>query len=268
MEFTRILDDGWIVTFRNEFEGSANIHIKNVVTHVNTSGLDQSGKVTRTILTSQKIKNLRPSSDEYLEVKILDDRIAERCQTANQISSMYKENLLGEPEEVLNSGLFADFTLIVSGEELPAHKIILASSSKYFKALFYSQMIESQIDRLEVNDSKPSTIRALLEYIYTGQIRKPDFIKLGLENYKDVDFYTDLLIAADKYQHDDLKLFGERQICQLVNEKSLDELMIVASRLDLEKLRKNIANFILRPFDGPNTEETEKAEDFKEDVGI
>lgn len=249
IEFTRAIDYGWIVTLRKDFEGIANLFMsyENRQIFLKTVGLDQSGKVVQTILNGSMMDRIREKGGVLIEVKILEDHITERCQTANQISRMYKEQLLSELERMFNSGLFADFTLIVLGEKVQAHKNILAASSKYFAALFKSEMIESLTDCLVVNDSKPSTIRATLQYIYTGQVTKPDFRRLGLENYEDVDFYSDLLIAADKYQLDDLKSFCEGLLCDLVNEKSLDNLVLLTSRLNLDKLRKSIAKFALGP---------------------
>ena len=37
---------------------------------------------------------------------------------------------------MLNDGTYSDITLIVEGKQIKAHKVILASRSAYFEALF------------------------------------------------------------------------------------------------------------------------------------
>lgn len=197
----------------------------------------------------------------------------DRCQIEVKISNMDLEKareskipILGAKgahgplHKMFESGKYTDFTLVVSGKEFKAHKAVLANSSKYFEAMFSSGLIESQTGRLEVEDSEPEVIQALLEYIYSGELRKPiiDASEGDDEqsrNSKLREFYTSLMFAADKYQLD--KSFGlEREcewaLCGLITDHSVTSLLALAREHKLDYLSLGICRFLNRPEQNPN----------------
>ncbi|XP_066504963.1 kelch-like protein 3 isoform X1 [Hoplias malabaricus] len=61
--------------------------------------------------------------------------------------------------------------LLVAGEvEISAHKVVLASCSPYFCAMFTGEMSESKAPRVEIRDVDGLTLKKLVDYIYTAQI--------------------------------------------------------------------------------------------------
>lgn len=73
--FTRVKDDGWIVALQKEFTGSANISIWiDGCKVVDTDGLDESGEIIQTILTTKEIER-SACNTVLLQVKISADRI-------------------------------------------------------------------------------------------------------------------------------------------------------------------------------------------------
>ncbi|KOB68647.1 BTB/POZ domain-containing protein 9, partial [Operophtera brumata] len=65
------------------------------------------------------------------------------------------------------SSEYSDVTLIVEGQRIPAHKVILAASSDYFRALLYGGMREA--NQAEVELQAPlQAFKALLRYVYSG----------------------------------------------------------------------------------------------------
>uniref|UniRef100_A0A8B9KX73 Kelch-like protein 3 n=1 Tax=Astyanax mexicanus TaxID=7994 RepID=A0A8B9KX73_ASTMX len=61
--------------------------------------------------------------------------------------------------------------LLVAGEvEIPAHKVVLASCSPYFCAMFTGEMSESKAPRVEIRDVEGQILMKLVDYIYTAQI--------------------------------------------------------------------------------------------------
>ncbi|GAB6025875.1 hypothetical protein CHUAL_014049 [Chamberlinius hualienensis] len=65
---------------------------------------------------------------------------------------------------------FCDVTLCVEEEEFPCHRIVLASFSPYFKAMFSSELAESRQERVALNGVEAEMIKQLIEYAYTSEI--------------------------------------------------------------------------------------------------
>ncbi|XP_050427020.1 BTB/POZ domain-containing protein 9-like [Adelges cooleyi] len=78
--------------------------------------------------------------------------------SANDISNLYL------------SDSFSDVFLVVDGERLPAHRSLLASSSKYFKGLLYGGHKETYDSEVKISEAPVTLFKILLEYIYTGRI--------------------------------------------------------------------------------------------------
>lgn len=72
--------------------------------------------------------------------------------TNNQPNSLPTLNFPGHLSENIGSlclsAEYSDVTLVVEGVRIPAHKVILAASSDYFRALLYGGMREASQVRL------------------------------------------------------------------------------------------------------------------------
>eukprot|EP01059_Diplonema_ambulator_P029321 TRINITY_DN48668_c0_g1_i1.p1 TRINITY_DN48668_c0_g1~~TRINITY_DN48668_c0_g1_i1.p1 ORF type:complete len:206 (+),score=28.52 TRINITY_DN48668_c0_g1_i1:28-618(+) len=85
------------------------------------------------------------------------------------LSKALRDKLFGEK-------MFADVVIEVQGEEIPAHKCILAATCQYFNDLFTSPMEDSSSPRLPaprlLNDTQPSpeTFRTFLHLLYGGPL--------------------------------------------------------------------------------------------------
>lgn len=66
---------------------------------------------------------------------------------------------------------YSDLTLVVEGTRLPAHRLVLASCSDYFRAMLYGGMRESQQNEVVLMDTPLGAFELLLKYIYTGQLK-------------------------------------------------------------------------------------------------
>lgn len=98
-------------------------------------------------------------------------------------------------EKLHDTGDQSDVMLIVEGEKLNAHKLILASQSQYFQALFFGNLKEASQDEIELKDIKLEAFKRILKYVYTGNmlLQNTDtkvyyyyffFIRFSLSNYK------------------------------------------------------------------------------------
>uniref|UniRef100_N1QYH2 Speckle-type POZ protein-like protein n=1 Tax=Aegilops tauschii TaxID=37682 RepID=N1QYH2_AEGTA len=91
-------------------------------------------------------------------------------------------------------------------------KIILAARSPVFEAELYGGMKERKAESITVEDMQPAAFKALLHFVYTDSL--PDVDEFGGDDY--VEMIRHLLVAADRYAMDRLKL-----ICQNILEKNL-----------------------------------------------
>ena len=64
---------------------------------------------------------------------------------------------------LLETGLHSDVTLEVEGQELPAHKAILAARSPVFKAMFEHKMSEALEGKVVIDDISLPVMRDLLK---------------------------------------------------------------------------------------------------------
>ena len=86
-----------------------------------------------------------------------------RCDS--QFSRAFLEmNSLRQTEQL------CDVVLDVEGETVAAHRVVLASLSAYFRAMFTQQMAESKQRLITINGVDPSTLKSLVEYAYTATI--------------------------------------------------------------------------------------------------
>lgn len=81
----------------------------------------------------------------------------------------HRSNLLNVFEELLHNASFTDVTLAVEcGRRIQCHKIVLAACSTYFQDLFHD--VQNQHPIVILKDVKYSEIKAILEYMYRGEV--------------------------------------------------------------------------------------------------
>ena len=127
-----------------------------------------------------------------------------------------------------------DVTICVGNRRLPAHRLVLASFSSYFLAMFTGGMMESFEDTVTLKDIDPRSVETLIDFAYTGKleittdtvqsllfasslfqltaIQKAcsDFLLrqlhpsncLGIRSFADVHSCAELLQVSEKYIHE------------------------------------------------------------------
>lgn len=271
VEFTREVINGniingniiqnWTLTLRLARGRTVNIDLRTNSLGV-LAGIRhvvKQGKIATMSLSNQTVSRLRQEDDVTLHVLVVVNLVSAGLFQHEVAVLKQPQNEFGR---LLKDGSFADFTFNVDDEKIKAHKVILASSSRYFEAMFKSQMIESQTSCIAVTDLKPDVIRTMLGFIYTGLIRKPDPNTSGLDAHEDISLLSSLLQAADLYQIDNLKHNCEQLLCKLVTRSSANDLIILAVSYNLDKLLKCVATFLVDQYDdygGGNNEDPKMA---------
>ncbi|XP_026471580.1 BTB/POZ domain-containing protein 9 isoform X2 [Ctenocephalides felis] len=96
------------------------------------------------------------------------------------LNADFEQNKFGEIDhvELLGQNLsnlccsdnYSDVILVVEGEKIPSHKVILASRSEFFRALLFGGLKESSQEEIVLKEVPIKAFRELLKYIYTGHL--------------------------------------------------------------------------------------------------
>ena len=98
-----------------------------------------------------------------------------------------------EMNALRKSEQLCDVILEVEGQRVPAHRIVLASLSEYFRAMFTGEMAESKQKVVTINGIEKASLKNLIDYAYTATI------DVSEENVQSI------LPAASALQFEDVK---------------------------------------------------------------
>lgn len=102
---------------------------------------------------------------------------------------MYQQTLLQDGLcDLLENDKFVDCILKVQDKEFPCHRLVLAASSPFFKAMFLSDLEESKKREIVLKDVEPGVMGMILRYLYTSDIN------LTEQNVQDI------FMVANMYQ--------------------------------------------------------------------
>eukprot|EP00112_Aurelia_sp_Birch-Aquarium-sp1_P001378 Seg1147.4 transcript_id=Seg1147.4/GoldUCD/mRNA.D3Y31 product="BTB/POZ domain-containing protein 6" protein_id=Seg1147.4/GoldUCD/D3Y31 len=138
--------------------------------------------------------------------------------------------LSGSISHLFNNELMSDFIIIVNDKRIPVHKLILASRSAVFYAMFYGQMAHNSAE-LKLNDCDNADIfLGFLRYIYT------DDCTLSMDNV----FH--ILNASKKYLLPSLT----KKCSDFLQENINTENALIALRQSLFFEEKNVVEKCLK----------------------
>ncbi|KAJ4749074.1 BTB/POZ domain-containing protein [Rhynchospora pubera] len=111
-----------------------------------------------------------------------------------------------------------------SASPVPAHRAVLVSRSPVFKAMLDNEMEESRSGVIKIPDASTKVLRSFIDYLYTA------------ETTLDEDIAPELLILAEKYQVNHLKVFCERYMTSKVNHENAIACYAFAHRHNAKQL--------------------------------
>ncbi|KAE8790592.1 Speckle-type POZ protein-like protein [Hordeum vulgare] len=128
-----------------------------------------------------------------------------------------------------------DVSFIVGGETIEAHSFVLAMRSPVFKAELYGSMWEARPGQcITVKDMRPSVFKALLHFIYTD----------SLPGDEDTEMVRLLLVAADRYAMDRLKLVCQSILCEDLNKDTVATTLALADQYNCHQLKDACLQFM------------------------
>ncbi|KAL7303364.1 hypothetical protein TKK_0004551 [Trichogramma kaykai] len=116
-----------------------------------------------------------------------------------------------------------------SKQEIPAHKVVLAAASPVFKGLIENNSIQS----IDMKDVDYEVAVEMLRYIYTGRLEEHE-----------ISSTIDLLVAADKYLIEELKVECEKILSAKIASENAVNILKVADQCRMKRLKKNTVDFI------------------------
>ncbi|XP_059171732.1 uncharacterized protein LOC131952854 [Physella acuta] len=140
-------------------------------------------------------------------------------------------------ENLLQEKSLLDFTVHVEDVDLPCHRVILAASSNFFRALLLSDMKEAKEGRVTISGISYETFQLILKSIYNGKI------DLTLDNFKNV------WQAADQLQVDFIVAHCEDFAAKAITVENFESIVITATCFKSEKLLKATKKFLFDNFD-------------------
>lgn len=180
----------------------------------------------------------------------------DRAPTTTTLVAVPPPDLSRHLGDLLTAGHGADVAFQVAGETFGAHRYILAARSPVFRAQFLGAMRESsgvvvssqlQACPIRVADMEPQVFRALLAFLYTDTL--PDYCSSssGQENEAAATaMLQHLLVAADRYDMERLKLVCEDSLCKHIDTGSVATILALAEQHNCQGLKKACFQFMVK----------------------
>ncbi|CAN6229626.1 unnamed protein product [Urochloa humidicola] len=169
------------------------------------------------------LQELLPPEDDSFTIKcvltVMDDPHTEGVSISTV--TVPQPKLRQDLTHMLKNGEGADVTFNVGGQLFPAHKCMLAARSMVFKAELFGPMKEKDAQCIKVDDMEPTIFEALLYFVYTDSL--PDDCTADSSNVA----MQHLLVAADRYGLDRLRLMSEAKLCQDIDVQTVATTLVL-----------------------------------------
>ncbi|XP_024317547.1 BTB/POZ and MATH domain-containing protein 1-like isoform X2 [Brachypodium distachyon] len=152
--------------------------------------------------------------------------------------------LMDDLKNLLETGEEADVSFKVRDEVFHAHKLILAMRSPVFKATLYGPMGDNCGESITIEDMHPVAFRGLLHFIYTDEFPELDDIDDDDDEDEEEDMIQHLLVAADRYGMERMKLMCERIFSECLDSKTVATTLAFADQYNCSQLKDACIGFI------------------------
>ncbi|CAN6310333.1 unnamed protein product [Urochloa humidicola] len=149
--------------------------------------------------------------------------------------------------DLLQTEKGADVVFDVAGQTFAAHRCVLAARSPVFSAELFGVMKESNTGGVvRIDDMEARVFKTLLYFIYTDVF--PKMTEEEGEGDQDEDVLCQhLLVAADRYNLERLKLLCEKKLCEYIEVDSVATILALAEQRQCHGLKKVCFNFLRSP---------------------
>eukprot|EP00088_Acartia_fossae_P005748 TRINITY_DN12594_c0_g1_i1.p1 TRINITY_DN12594_c0_g1~~TRINITY_DN12594_c0_g1_i1.p1 ORF type:complete len:426 (-),score=56.56 TRINITY_DN12594_c0_g1_i1:105-1382(-) len=136
---------------------------------------------------------------------------------------------------LLETGELTDIEVTCGTETFRCHSVVLAAKSNVFRAMLVNDMREKATKKINLENIEPDIFKAILMYMYGGEII----------NFDDQDKASRILKAADQYELLDLKRRCEKNLCSHLTIKNCLEHLIIAEMHNVTRLKQLAIKFVV-----------------------
>ncbi|RLN04513.1 BTB/POZ and MATH domain-containing protein 2-like [Panicum miliaceum] len=171
-------------------------------------------------------------------------QIAKTVPAIDEVIRVPPSDLSDDFGRLLLAGEETDMTFGVKGESFAAHRNVLAARSPVFRAQLFGQVGVDNRNFITIEDVEPGIFKALLHFIYTDSL--PDIGDIDLDEiHEDEDIVKHLLVAADKYAMERLRLLCASILCKNLDEKTVATTLALADLHNCRELREACIEYIV-----------------------
>uniref|UniRef100_A0A0D3HDW2 Uncharacterized protein n=1 Tax=Oryza barthii TaxID=65489 RepID=A0A0D3HDW2_9ORYZ len=178
------------------------------------------------------------------DIIVVDNYRAEDASSAAAgFVSVPPSNLHSHLGDLLKNEKGTDVVFEVAGQRFTAHRCVLAARSPVFNAELFGMMMESDTttnDVIQIGDMAAPVFKALLHFVYT------DSLPETMEEREDT-MCEHLLVAADRYNLERLKLICEERLCKYIGIGTVMDILALADRHHCKGLKKACFDFLRSP---------------------
>ncbi|XP_078182508.1 BTB/POZ and MATH domain-containing protein 2-like [Carex rostrata] len=274
----------WIIVFYPDGKTNDDKEYISIYLQLESEATDVKARTTLTILQQNgatsnlshimPVKTFKSTSDTYYESwgysqfakktefeasdHLKDDTFTVKCivsvlkGTKLEVTNPYgiivpPSNLNQNLANLLESGNGADITFVVKGERFKAHRWMLAARSAVFNAELFGCMKEKWADTITVDDIEATVFKSMLYFIYSDSL--PDFEGCDDDGEKENMrlMAQHLLVAADRYQLERLRLMSEDSLCKNLSVSNAANTLILAEQHNCSQLKAKCLKFMSSP---------------------
>ncbi|XP_047057571.1 BTB/POZ and MATH domain-containing protein 3-like [Lolium rigidum] len=178
------------------------------------------------------------------DIVVIDEFRTEMAKTSGtKFVTVPPSDLNQHLGDLLNTKKGADVVFEVGDEKFPAHRWLLAARSPVFSAELFGSMKEGDAaGGVHITDMQPQVFKALLRFVYTDSLPETK----TEEDEEDV-MCQHLLVAADRYNMERLKLICEEKLCEYIDVGSVATILALAEQHHCVGLKKACFDFLSCP---------------------
>ena len=207
--------------------------------HSDDSGLEQFDRLPETEL------DITMPAEETEMATALDGPILHSFECSDDKTETdlsddgFTNDVLKNLNEARKDGSFCDITLLIGPEKqsIKAHRLILASASDYFKAMFNTNLKEGKQSEVGLPKTDMSTMNSIIDFIYTGKLKVSDG---NVEK---------ILTAANFFGISKVVTKCVQYIIQRINNNNSIQILEFAERISNKELKNRALIFVTDHFE-------------------